>query len=282
MPPLETLIRHASGAIDLVHATGLVERTATESVEGVSQPVTRPGPRSPVEDRPVLTLDAAPRDLDPFLRAGRIVLLRRVPAAQSRVAAGSALEADLTAPAEADFRVAGQVATTSPAYNPRRFDLTAGGGARIALDMHLRPAAVRGAALWAMLEFDDGAPASWAIVTISIALGAGDPAARMAFRGQADRRGEVRVPLDGLPLPTPAALAAGTAALTATVTARALRAASGTEAADPDGFVDVTLRGPTALDFAASAQFQIDPARPAQLASFDGTATGDRLVLRQT
>jgi hypothetical protein len=42
------------------------------------------------------------------------------------------------------------------------------------------------------------------------------------------------------------------------------------------------MRGPTALDFVASAQFQIDPARPAQLASFDGTATGDRLVLRQT
>jgi hypothetical protein len=275
MVALETLVRHASGVIELIDATGLVERTATELVGEAPQPVSRPGPQPLVPDRPVVTVTQAPRRLTTLLKPGRIVLLRNIPAAQQQVAEGGVHSIDLTPPPEADFVVAAEVRVGSRLFNPRSFRRTAGSGVRVPVDLHRAPAGVFGAALSVLAVFDDGAPASWAIVTTRVALADGDPAAEMVFRGQADRRGHARIPLPGLPLPSPAP------ALTATVTVRAMRAASGTDLADPDTFADATLRGPTSPAFVAAAQFQIEPARPATLGSFDGTAPGDRLVLRQ-
>lgn len=280
---LETVVRHASDSLDLVEGNGLVESRATVIGGATPTVVTTPGAVASLTQIPDFDLTVQPRDLTVVPRPGRLILWRTLPHELRVVVDGRASDADLARPAEPAFRVAGRLIFPSGRYNPRLFNILAGAAAGHTLQVFHAPAAVFGdgaGLVSTSIRFEDGSPASWAVVTAQVTLPTADPAhtADRTYRGQADRRGELRLALTGLPAPTRAMVEADALDRVLTLTVTADLASSGTEAADPDTFPAVQIRGPSSTGFTANADFTIRPGGLIQIVS----QTENHLSIRPT
>ena len=280
---LETLIRHASDSIDLVDGSGLIESRATVVDGPTATVVTTNAPSAPLQVPPDYELTTQPRDLKVIARPGRLILWRNQPSGLLSVVDGRAGDSGLTRPAEPPYPVAGQISFASHRYNPRLFTISAGGAGGHVLPVYLAAAAVMPDAsgvLSASVQFEDGSPASWAVVTARVALPTADAAhtADRTYRGQADRRGELRIVLTGLPAPTRAMVEADALNRIVTLSVQADPARSGTDATDPDALPAAQLRGPGAPGFAAEADFTIRPGGLIPITS----QSEDHLTIRPT
>ena len=127
------------------------------------------------------------------------------------------------------------------------------------------------AAVWFRrgFRYEDGRPASWAVVTARLDLPIGNPTdiADRTYRAQADRRGELRLALTGLPAPSKALADADDLDRVLTLSALANPALSDTEIANPDSFTAVQIRAPDSATFAAEAPFTIRPGGLIRIAS---------------
>ena len=224
----ETLVRHAS---DLIRW-----------LDGTSSPDLEPVTMLPL-DRPLaVEFDVFPSDLRWLHRPGSTALWRRP---TTDVVTGEASEAERTRPALALFRVAGRVADPSGAYNPRTFDLTLGDGRGLSLPLYPSPQGTRfggGGGLIGALRYDAaagaglaGRPAAWALVEVSVTVGALD---LRRFRAQCDAKGDLRLSLWRLP-PLPQ----GTAAYAAELRVQVIPAAAGRVAPDPAAAVNALAAG---------------------------------------
>ncbi|MEM9811972.1 MAG: hypothetical protein AAF913_04830 [Pseudomonadota bacterium] len=276
---LETVVRHASASLELVEASGLIETRRTV-VNGTAQVITDLRPALRIDATPEVVFSTAPSDLRSVSRPGRVILSRQRPEALSRVLAGRPEEADLAPPPEPPYPVAGRLVLPGGRFNARTFAVDGGGGVQRPLRVFRAPPAVRGDAggvLSARLVWEEGAPASWAVVTVRLALPVADPThtADRTYRGQADRRGEVRLALTGIPAPTRAMIEAGALDRTITLSVLASAAAADTEATDPDALPAAEIRG-AGGGFAAEATFTIRPGGVIRLAS----PPAETLILR--
>ena len=278
---LETTIRHASGSLELVEGTALVQTRDTVGANGAREVVTSAVAPKPVPEAPTVTLTAPPRDLETVSRKGRLILWRTRPPELHVVVGGRASDADLERPAEVGYQLSGQIRFASGRYHPRLFTVTAGGGASPSIPIFRAVSAIAGdggGVLSARLRYQDGRPASWAVVTARLDLPVADTAdvADRTYRAQADRRGELRLALTGLPAPSKALVDAGDLERGLTLSVSADPTVADTEVANPDGFAAMQIQAPDSAAFDAEARFAIRPGGVIRIASEDQ----DHLTLR--
>lgn len=271
---LETTVRHASDSLELVEGSGLVQRRETVEDNGVATVVPTNTPAASLPVVPEIELTSPPPDLVTVKRPGRVILWRQTPRDLNRTVYGRADEAQMTRPAEAVYDLEGQITFRSARYNPRLFKATAGGVSRPSVAVFQAAAAVLGdssGVVTASLRFLDGRPASWAVVTARLDLPVANPAhtADRTYRAQADRRGELRLALTGLPAPTRAMAEANALNRVLTLSVTADPDHSDAEIADPDSFATMQLRGPDSTQFAADARFTIRPGGLIRITSQD-------------
>jgi len=259
---LESTIHHASARIDWLDASGYQEagraRRSTVRLElrpsraprGL-QIVHRPG-------RSLLWLDPGQPGPDPA-RAGSLL---------HPVIPGRAGEADRRYPqAVALFELRGSVRDPRGIYHPRDFSLNTGRGQGQGVRLFRTVAATRpGSAggIRGLLRYEDGRPASWALVSLQVRL---HTAGQLNFLAQAGRSGEFLLAMDRVPAlkkdaPRPD--------YEAELSVRGEAAASGAELADPDapGVRDLLIEAPDhAGQFSTSARLQVRPGPVQQITS---------------
>ena len=292
---LETTIRHASDSLELVEGTGLTRRRQTV-VDGDTLVVATDLPQAPLSEVADVELVAPPPPADdPDIKPpppppdlpGRALSWTPDPLAAdparsqyhgrrqggrrcSRTAGGNSLPVG----GAASLRFGPLQPTSFPCerrwYRQARHS-----------DLPRPPPPVtgdRGGIVSARLRHADGKPASWAVVTARLDLPVANPAhvADRTYRAQADRRGELRLALIGLPAPTKAAVEAGTLDRVLTLSVVADPDVSDADIADPDGFTAMQLRAPDSAAFAAETRFTIRPGGLIRIAS----EASDHLSLR--
>jgi len=177
----ETNLIHASDVIYWVDGT-----TASDParMERLTTPV-------------VLRLDTRPFDLQLLHTKGKTALWRR---SGGRVVDGTATEVDKALPAAAPYGLAGSVYEPEGRYNPRLFNITAGGagGHRIVLypsplgSCFSKAGGLNGTLRWSTTEF----PVPWAVLTLVVTTALAVP---LVFRTQADQWGDFMLSLKRLP-----------------------------------------------------------------------------------
>lgn len=247
MAVLETCLWHASDWIAWVDRSGDA----------------RPE-RQPLVDRLLmLRLSRAPRDLTLIHKPGRTLLWRSAPEGLRRTAPGSVDEVGRQRPEMPAYRLEGEVRDPAGHYLPRRFALDVGNAAGHAVPVYRSPLGVRyghAGGLYGRAAFDDGTPAAWAILELTVTpplTGA------LAFVAQADGRGEFRLALDRVPALT---RDAPLSSYPATLRVKASRLAA------QDWVTSQTLVDPDALDTVAVKslpELRIVPGRVVRLASAD-------------
>lgn len=256
MTLLETHIRHASDWIDWIDRSGFA---ATDHLPLVLAPLT-------------VALDdgVVPRDLRTYHKPGRTVLWRVYAdtalgrAALVPVVDGRAMAVDIAPPAESVYTLSAQVADLGGHFNPRRFQIGAGNAIGHRLSLYRSPAGTRYQAAGGLngrLLWDNGDPAAWALVAITVAPPVG-PA--LPFVSQADGNGEFALPLSRLPALTrdaPSTTYPGTLSVTAAAAVR------GDRIADPDNFATVNLLDPATGGPLASVSIDVEPGRVATVTS---------------
>jgi len=201
-----------------------------------------------------------PADLQWRHSEGKTALWRR---ASARIVPGQADEVDRQALPDTPYTLSGSVSDNPGRYNPRRFEILAGNAQGHSLVMYPTPlgtAIGRGGALRGNLRFAaDGAPAVWAILTLTVNLGV---AGNLQFRAQADRHGDFVVPMHRLP-PLPQ----GVVNYAATLSVRALADAVADTPLDPADLIDMQLGRLNAAGFAAAIDLTVLPGQYALIRS---------------
>jgi hypothetical protein len=163
-------------------------------------------------------------------------------------------QADLaTAPQVPQVTVSGTAQALDGRFHPRRFTVTPTPAAPtyVALQPSLQAARIGEAGAVALsVIWQNGSPASWCLIKLACTRNG----AKLGFSGQADRAGDVIIPLTGLP-PLPASQTSDVM----TLTAFGVPAQAGQPVADPDELrpVLVSIGG----GFAAQQTFNVTRGR---------------------
>ncbi len=215
---LETNVLHSS---DVIY---WLDGTTAETQEAMTRI------RAPLE----VVFSQKPRAVETRHGAGKTAFWRPP---EGPMVAGRASESERERPAQASFTVAGRVQDPAGRYNPRRFDLTLGDATGAGVPLYPSPMGAPtpvAGALYGSLRWADGeTPLPWALLELTVVPAAGDP---LTFCGQADARGDFKVPLTRLP-PLPESVSD----YSATLRLRGSATASPDEAADPDNLTALAL-----------------------------------------
>jgi hypothetical protein len=252
----KTVIHHASDWIDWIDASGSV------------------GPQRRINDRLELSVGESPADLQLISRDGRTRVWRAQQEALHLSVAGRASEAQMAYPSAATFSLAGEVRDGQHRYNPRRFSITVGDASGHSVELFRSPFGTRFASAGGLrgnARFEDGKPASWAVFTIVVTTfevtGQPELTNTVSFRAQADRHGDFVLAMDRLPALNKSGAPQH---YKSELTALALASASGSDIADPDGFVPAQIRSPAdAANFATPIQLNVSPGTVSTLTSKD-------------
>ena len=207
------------------------------------------------------TLDVSLEPLADGLSAwhgpGRLVLYAPPPEALDHFPS----EAERAVATPLGIQVKGTAMAGDGRYHPRRFEASLPAQASeepVAFVPLYRSRAgttlVRHGGLVTNLRFGDAAPASWALLKLTVDLGQ-QGAGSLGFSAQADRNGDLAMSFAGLP-----PLAEGVTGYAATLSVRADQAVSETALADPDKLPAAKLGSPdSANSFATNLPLNVKP-----------------------
>lgn len=237
---LETIVRHASDYIGFYEATGY-------SASGYKPRVNR---QLSVELRQV------PVDLVVRQKGSGLALFRNRPEGMTAVFEGRARDTDLEPPAEPSFDVHGVLRDPHKAFNPRAFTVSAGNAHSQWISVYRSPSGTalpHAGALRGNACFDDGRPASWAVLRAVVTPTVGAP---MTFEAQADIHGDFVLPLNRMPAlnkdaPSPS--------YGVSLSVRADSDVSTVPFADPDEFAACSLGAFDSSAFDSTLSFSIEP-----------------------
>lgn len=254
---VETLILHPSDFIQWFDASG-AQAGAPRTL--------------PAQDLDV-RLTRAPVDLKLVHKTAGTALWRRRPETLGVLVDGIAAPADMAAPSEPLYPLAGEVRDRAGHFLPRRFAFHAGRRAGHRLGLFRSPLGTRftrAGGLHGRTTDDGGAAIAWALVRLSVSP---PLAGTIDFLARSDERGEFRLSLERLPALTRDAPAA---TYPATLTVQA--ATDPDDPSDPDALPAARVRGTGDGDAAFKTHLTVDVA-PGRIAPL--TSPGrDALVLR--